>query len=319
MLVRAVRPHYNPAMRILIPGGLPPASIATELVAPLEASCPALVDLIRHARPRWHSLRVDETGCTPLEAIELDSLGYAAAAGAIQGAGLGALRAGVSDASERVWLAELCSVAIGQDGATLLAPEALTMNDAEAEALFEAAAPLWAGSGFSALPLQAGRWRVWLPADVSIPTISPAAVAGRPLADWWPSGDGLRAWRRLANEIQMSWHDHPVNQAREAQGQPPINGLWLYGGGHGWRPRSPEPAIVRLDCLYPHFTAGAWGDWVAALPTLSSELSALSGITSVTMTGEEGAVHMDTSRRPGLRRFLPGSRDAWKQWWKRPD
>ncbi len=38
-------------------------------------------------------------------------------------------------------------------------------------------------------------------------------------------------WRARTNEIQMLLHDHPVNQAREAAGAVPINGLWLWGGG----------------------------------------------------------------------------------------
>lgn len=40
---------------------------------------------------------------------------------------------------------------------------------------------------------------------------------------------GLTNWRRVSNEIQMLLHDHPVNIAREASGQYPINGLWIWG------------------------------------------------------------------------------------------
>ena len=38
-------------------------------------------------------------------------------------------------------------------------------------------------------------------------------------------------WRAISNEIQMLLHDHPVNEARQAAGALPINGLWLWGGG----------------------------------------------------------------------------------------
>ncbi len=42
-------------------------------------------------------------------------------------------------------------------------------------------------------------------------------------------------WSRLHNAIQMRWHVHPVNETREASGLPPVNGLWLHGGGQ-WKP-----------------------------------------------------------------------------------
>jgi hypothetical protein len=39
------------------------------------------------------------------------------------------------------------------------------------------------------------------------------------------------AFRRLANEVQMLLHTHPVNAARTAAGQATLNGLWLWGNG----------------------------------------------------------------------------------------
>jgi hypothetical protein len=36
---------------------------------------------------------------------------------------------------------------------------------------------------------------------------------------------------RLRGEIEMLLHNHEVNHQREARGEPPINGLWIWGGG----------------------------------------------------------------------------------------
>lgn len=36
-------------------------------------------------------------------------------------------------------------------------------------------------------------------------------------------------WHQLMNEIQMLLHTHRVNQAREAAGQLPVNGVWFWG------------------------------------------------------------------------------------------
>ena len=82
-------------MRILIPGSLPPSSIAPELATQVESSCPALVERLRPAKAQIRTLRVDETGCTALEAVELHALGYEASPSATLGAGLGPLRAGI--------------------------------------------------------------------------------------------------------------------------------------------------------------------------------------------------------------------------------
>ena len=70
--------------------------------------------------------------------------------------------------------------------------------------------------------------------DYTAPPLS--AVAGRTL-EFPENGDASRV-KRWLNEIQMFLHAHPVNQARAARGQPPVNGLWLWGSEEtGDRPR----------------------------------------------------------------------------------
>lgn len=49
------------------------------------------------------------------------------------------------------------------------------------------------------------------------------------------------AFRRLANEVQMLLHTHPVNAARTAAGETALNGLWLWGNGEPL-PDGPAPA-----------------------------------------------------------------------------
>jgi hypothetical protein len=46
-----------------------------------------------------------------------------------------------------------------------------------------------------------------------------------------------RAGDALLNEVQMVLHEHPVNEAREARGEPAVNSVWLWGGG-----RAPDKA-----------------------------------------------------------------------------
>jgi hypothetical protein len=61
-----------------------------------------------------------------------------------------------------------------------------------------------------------------------------------------PRGPSARTWRRLANELQMLWHEHPVNLGRQARGLPVINGLWFEG--RTLKPRArPFDGIISQD------------------------------------------------------------------------
>ncbi len=71
------------------------------------------------------------------------------------------------------------------------------------------------------------RWYVRLADPPKGETTPLASVAGRQLEP----GRGAMGWHALMNEIQMLLHEHPVNEAREARGEAPINGLWLWGSG----------------------------------------------------------------------------------------
>lgn len=75
------------------------------------------------------------------------------------------------------------------------------------------------------------RWYIALDAAPALVTQPLSAVAGKGINSFLPSGaEGLR-WNQIATEIQMLLHAHPVNLARETQGQAPINSVWFWGGG----------------------------------------------------------------------------------------
>jgi hypothetical protein len=58
---------------------------------------------------------------------------------------------------------------------------------------------------------------------------------GRNIDIWMPKDTekaGIaKKWRQMQNEIQMIWHDHPVNLGRIERGELPINSVWLQGVG----------------------------------------------------------------------------------------
>ena len=110
-------------------------------------------------------------------------------------------------------------------------PRGLKLTAAESAALAASLAPILAELGeLEAISSQA--WHLRLSAGVSATaafTALPDAI-GR-AATALPLEPAYAPWRRAINEAQMLLHAHPVNQAREAAGQPPVNSLWPWGGG----------------------------------------------------------------------------------------
>ncbi len=62
-----------------------------------------------------------------------------------------------------------------------------------------------------------------------------------------PTGDGAGEFRSLLSEVEMSLHDHAVNLERQSHGLPPINSLWIWGGGF-----APEVEALVLPPLFGH-------------------------------------------------------------------
>jgi len=226
-------------LTLLLPGLLTEARIAPELAPQLAGSAPTLSAWLSAARPSEEEFDPFEHGCTALEYWWLWRAGHEPRDGKF-GAGLAALLAEDAPADEPVWLAELAYVQVGRDGPVLTDPAHLDTTPEEGRALLAAAQPALEAHGARAAMLDERRWRLELPAGGAQHSGTPDAVAGSPLDAWWPRTIETRPWRKLANEIQMAWHESPVNQAREARGLPPVNTLWLHGGSRPWQPTWPD-------------------------------------------------------------------------------
>jgi hypothetical protein len=77
----------------------------------------------------------------------------------------------------------------------------------------------------------ATRWYIDLPHTPALATSPLSFAAGRNVDPLLPKGNDALLWHRWFNEIQMLFHSHPVNEAREAAGLPTINSVWFWGGG----------------------------------------------------------------------------------------
>ena len=110
-------------------------------------------------------------------------------------------------------------------------PRSLNLTAEEAAALAVSLAPTLAELGeLDVLSPQAWILRLAAGAPATAAFAALPDAIGR-AATALPLEPAYAPWRRAINEAQMLLHAHPVNQAREAAGQPPVNSLWPWGGG----------------------------------------------------------------------------------------
>ena len=115
-----------------------------------------------------------------------------------------------------------------------------------------------------------------------------APMSGHPLDAGVPP-EPPKAAAALLNEAQMVLHAHPVNDAREARGEPAINSLWIWGGGRA--PRSAQcvwqsvaaddPAVLgaaRLAGARHRALPRSARDWLDRLPEDSRHLAVLDAV-----------------------------------------
>jgi hypothetical protein len=102
----------------------------------------------------------------------------------------------------------------------------------EAEVLVKALNDHFAGR-MEIRALEPSRWSARIERDLELPIESPLDMAGRRIAP------GSKA-DALLNEVQMVLHEHPVNEAREARGEPALNSVWFWGAGR-------VPAFAEAD------------------------------------------------------------------------
>jgi|GEM_PF-1417829 len=246
--------------------------------------------------------------------------------------------AGPSTAGRR-FVAEPAHFKVANDHLRLDDPAGLAVTLDEARALASSIEPVLTDAGWRLAPIDAATMTHWMLTRHDGTPLSAATIEraiGDNVADWQPRGadDAALAWRRCVNEIQMTWFAHPVNAAREAEGRPTINTLWLSGNGEPPGPlpryRAVTSGLPLLAALPP--TADAprvlesfdgfigparredWSGWRAELQSLESRLAA------VVAMQKQGAVATLTLILCGqscakLVTVRPGdARKFWRDW-----
>lgn len=268
-------------LTLLLSGALPPAELAGELSRALAA--PVLARWLQRATPLDDGPVTGSTGDDAWIAAHVFGMEAAQDASAVPIAPVAptapyawATLTGDASGSATIWHADPIHVTIGRDS-LIVHPLDAPPGDDEADALIAAANECLAGSG-AELRRAGAHWFLHTAHAWSMRPPPLDAMLGAPFA--LPDTDAADAprWSRLHNAIQMSWHEHPVNEQREARGAPPVNALWLHGGGR-WAPLpalrwtrmfSDRPALrgaARAAGTAVHAAADAWaGDALVDLP-----------------------------------------------------
>jgi hypothetical protein len=260
------------------------------------------------------------------------------------------------DPGDKEWACvEPVHVRIAHDHLVLIDPAALAMSDEDAGALLDVAKPLIEEMGVRVEAPTPRRW--YLTGEVlgKLAGASPLRASGRSIEIWLPhdahSGQRSRIWMKLQNEVQMSWFEHPVNEAREARGLPAVNSIWLHAQGVAQPVRSPfarvlsdalatrglamaaavetgaaprsfnalppltaSTTLVELSPFAAPFIAQDWAAWQAALDTLERDwfVPALEALD----TGSLGALTLTLAGDTGSV-TLAATRGDLRKFWRR--
>lgn len=130
-----------------------------------------------------------------------------------------------------------CHWAMGHLHATLTDPAALELREEESRALLAIMQPYFATDGITLHYLAPERWLAEGEQFRHLPTASLDRVLARNVDAWLPNARqaersaGAKTLTRLQNEMQMLLYTHPLNDARDARRQLPVNSFWVSGSG----------------------------------------------------------------------------------------
>lgn len=244
-------------LTLVLPFALPPPELAADLVHALHA--PALAALLSRSSNTARTTFDDDARALPHELWLARTLKLSSSHAAFAAA---AMRRFAIDpgADPGAWLiVNPAHIEIARSHLALHDLRKLQLTDDDARALFAAAQPLFFELGHCLRYGNAQTWFLRAAGWEHLETSTPDVVLGMNLGDAMPAGDQARAFRRLQNEVQMLWFDHPVNTARAQRGLAPVNAIWPWGSTAGTDAGRDETAPPRLAVS----GAPAWLDAVA--------------------------------------------------------
>ncbi|HEY1042229.1 MAG TPA: hypothetical protein VGE60_00040 [Telluria sp.] len=326
---------------LVLPFSLAPKELASDLARHLKA--PALATLLsktatEQEKPGPGSVRLLPHELWLSRALGADAHTPAFAPAVLRGYGF--------DPEDGYWfIVNPAHIEIARSHLLLNDMRQLALTEAHSRALFETARPYFEESGLALAYGDAGTW--FLRADdwSGLDTASPDAAAGLDISFFMPAGAAAIRFRKLQNEIQMLWHEHPANVERESAGQLPVNAFWPWSGAGGrslplvpFHTSSTQPwldalaiasgggmadpqaafskcAIVYCDHLSAAAIGGDWSAWIGAMEALEREWFA-PALTAL-QTGGAARISLVLSNRELLVETTT-TRFSLHKFWRRP-
>lgn len=325
---------------LVLPFSLPPKELAPDMARHLVA--PALAALVSKTASEQPVAGPGSVRQLPHELWLARALGAEAPAfahAAMRGSGI--------DPADGHWfIVQPAHIEIARSHLLLNDVRQLRLTDGHSRALFETARPYFEESGYTLAYADASTW--YLRADDwrGLQTASPDAAAGLDISFFMPEGPAAPRFRKLQNEIQMLWHEHPANLERAAQGQAAVNAFWPWapngnqatstpmviasgaqawlnalavgtGGGAfdaGKALTGSSDRIVYCDQLSAPAIAGDWSTWIHAMNALENEWFA--PVLAALKTGAIERVTVVLSSRDALLQTTT-NRLAQRKFWRR--
>jgi hypothetical protein len=206
-------------MLFLIPHLFPPARLLE--TAAQDLSLPALQTLLARGTPmRCPEEGMEATLCEALGVTRQQDWPVAPMTLTVDGG-----------AGDGYWLrADPVHLRVMRDRIVLADSSVFELSQQEADALAATIGQHF-GDALHPIPLHPTRWYLQLPHVPQLRTTPLSVAIGRDIHPLLPQGEAAGPLHALLNELQMLLFEHPVNQAREARGELPVNSLWLWGGG----------------------------------------------------------------------------------------
>lgn len=117
---------------------------------------------------------------------------------------------------------------IGMHSVQIASGAELSIHADEAAAWCHQLSRFFIAEGWHFYPYRDDLWLVTCAQAPQWQAVDILNLGGRIDAHSKPNGPGAAALLQAQTEIQMLLHNHPLNQARQQQGQAPVNGVWCW-------------------------------------------------------------------------------------------
>ena len=146
-----------------------------------------------------------------------------------------------------------CHWDINMTGVRMDDPAQLQLSSEHSQALMASLEPLANEDGIQLHWINPTLWLAHGDVFTHLVAPSPARMANAELSEHLPDvpqdASATRLLRRLQNEAQMLFYDHPVHDQRALERRPAVNSIWFHGAAPWVAPTAPSRAFLCTDIL----------------------------------------------------------------------